>query len=69
MSQHHNPPRQNVHRLRKPVTAHTAPKQFRSGLSHSNKANAKFNAESKRANAAGAVATAGQLVGAGVKLN
>ena len=68
MSQHHKPPRQNVHRLRKPVTT-PKPKQFRSGKSAVHKKqgamdNAAFNAHAQRANAPGAVASAGQVVAA-----
>jgi hypothetical protein len=63
MSHFHNPPRQNVHRARVPVTT-PKPNQFREGLSHSNKANKKFNEQAQRANAPGAVATAGQVVAA-----
>jgi hypothetical protein len=59
MSHFHNPPRQNVHRARKPVTT---PKPQRSASKKPNKANAAFNAQAQRANAPGAVATAGQVV-------
>jgi hypothetical protein len=65
MSHFHNPPRQNVHRARKPRTEPRAGK----APAKPSKANAAFNEHARRANAPGAVATAGQLVGAGVKLN
>jgi len=66
MSHFHKPPRVSpVARSRVP---RTEPKHGKAPAKPS-KANAAFNAASQRANAAGAVLTAGQLVGAGVKLN
>jgi hypothetical protein len=61
MSHFHNPPRQNVHRARKPVTTL---KPQRSGKPKASKANAAFNEHARRANAPGAVATPGQIVAA-----
>lgn len=58
MSHFHNPPRQNVHRGRKP---RTEPRPGKAPAKPS-KANATFNARAQRANAPGAVATAGQVV-------
>ena len=51
---------------RQPRTEHTKPN---TATPKPSAANAAFNKRAARASAPGAVATAGQLVGAGVKLN
>ena len=61
MSQNHNPPRQNVHRARKPVTTSTSI-QFRGGTSKANKRNAEFNRQALRASGPAQGATPGQIV-------
>ena len=59
MSHFHNPPRQNVHRARKPVTTL---RPQRSGKPKPSKANAAFNEQARRAGAPAQGATPGQVV-------